>query len=449
MKHSTIDETTSLFKLAWPIFIEILLFMVMGNIDTLMLSGYSDQAVAAVGNANQIANTLIILFNITGAATGIMVTQYLGAGERSRLNQVYSLAFYGNLLLALALGGILVSGQSTVFNLVHLPKELITDTASYLNITAGFLFVPAIYMICSVILKSHGNTQLTMYLAIVMNLINVVGNYTALYGPFGIPVMGVSGVALSTLISRSLGLIIMFYVITVKMNCSFSLRNLRPFPKDTFIQMLRYGAPSAGEPISYQFSQMVIFSLINSLGTAVVTTRMYGQMITYFTFLSSLALAQAAQIIVGHLVGARKFDEAYQLIVRSLKEAWVITLVVSCLFAVFRTQIFSLFTDNAEIIALGGTILLIDIVLEMGRVVNLIVIGGLKASGDVNFPVAAGIVSMWGVSTAGAYYFGIVLGWGLAGIWFAMLLDEVLRGILMLIRWRSGKWRDRLVTDSK
>lgn len=445
MTKKTIDENTSVFKLAWPIFIEIFLFMVMGNIDTLMLSGYSDQAVAAVGNANQIANTLIILFNVTGAATGILVTQYLGANETKHLNQVYSLAFYGNLLLAAALGGVMVAFQSGIFSLVRLPQELAADTASYLNITAGFLWVPALYMICSVILKSHGNTKLSMYLAILMNVLNVIGNYASLYGPLGLPVFGVTGVAVSTLVSRFIGLCIMFYVIVFKMNCSFSIFNLRPFPTDTFRQMIRYGAPSAGEPISYQFSQMVIFTLINALGTAVITTRMYAQMITYFTFLSSLALAQASQIIVGHLVGAEKYNEAYRLIMDSLKRAWIITLAVGCTFALFRNQIMGIFTDNPEIIALGAFILIIDILLEMGRVVNLIVIGGLKAAGDVNFPMVVGIVSMWGVSTFGAYIFGIVLDFGLAGIWLAMLLDEVLRAIIMIFRWRSGKWRDRLV----
>lgn len=445
MTHKIIDEKTSILKLAWPIFIEIFLFMVMGNIDTLMLSGYSDNAVAAVGNANQIANTMIILFNVTGAATGIMVAQFLGANEKKTLNQVYSLAFYGNLILAGILGMVMLSFQTPIFKLIKIPQELIGETAAYLNITAGFLWVPALYMICSVILKSHGNTKLTMYLAIMMNILNVIGNYTALYGPFGIPVYGVTGVAISTLVSRSLGLVIVFYVITQKMQASFSLKNLRPFPVETFKQMIRYGAPSAGEPISYQFSQMVIFTIINALGTAVITTRMYTQMITYFTFLSSLALAQGAQIIVGHLVGAGKFDEAYKLVIDALKKSWVITLAVSCLFAVFRFQIMDIFTDDPAIIALGATILLIDIVLELGRVVNLVVIGGMKAAGDVNFPMYAGIISMWGVSTLGAYFFGIILGWGLGGIWFAMLLDECFRGVLMIFRWKSGKWRDRLV----
>lgn len=446
MKSQKIDENTSMLKLAWPIFIEIFLFMIMGNIDTLMLSAYSDLAVASVGNANQIANTLVILFNITGAAAGIMITQFLGAGDRSRLNQVYSLAFYGNLLLALILGFILVTWQSSIFGLVRLPQELYQDTASYLSVTAGFLWIPALYMICSVILKSHGNTKMTMYLAIMMNLLNVCGNSLALFGNLPEPFHGVSGVAISTVVGRSVALIIMLYVITRRMGCSFSPKNLRPFPKELSVQMLKFGAPSAGEPISYQFSQMVIFTMINALGTVAITTRMYAQMITYFTFLGSLALAQAAQIIVGHLAGAKKYDEAYHLILKSLRQGWIIALGVSFTFGVFRLQIMDIFTDDPKIIALGGVILLIDIVLEVGRVANLVVIGGLKASGDVNFPVIAGIVSMWGVSTLGAWFFGMYLGYGLAGIWFAMLLDECFRAVLMIFRWKGGKWRDRLVT---
>lgn len=446
MKSQKIDENTSMLKLAWPIFIEIFLFMIMGNIDTLMLSSYSDLAVAAVGNANQIANTLVILFNITGAAAGIMITQFLGAGDRSRLNQVYGLAFYGNLLLALILGFILVTWQNGIFGLVRLPQELYTDTAAYLGVTAGFLWIPALYMICSVILKSHGNTKMTMYLAIMMNILNVCGNALALYGSLPAPFHGVSGVAISTVFGRATALVIMLFVITRKMGCSFSPRHLRPFPKDLSLQMLKFGAPSAGEPISYQFSQMVIFTMINALGTVAITTRMYAQMITYFTFLGSLALAQAAQIIVGHLAGAKKYDEAYHLVLKSLKQGWLIALAVSLSFGIFRLQIMDIFTDDPKIIALGGVILLIDIVLEVGRVANLVVIGGLKASGDVNFPMIAGIVSMWGVSTLGAWFFGIYLGYGLAGIWFAMLLDECFRAVLMIFRWKGGKWRDRLVT---
>ena len=152
---SRIDENTNPVKLAVPIFIELLLFMFMGNVDTIMLSKYSDSAVAAVGNANQITNTLLILFNITSAATGIMVAQYIGASKKEDLNKIYTLGYGMNLVLALVLGLSFSVFQADFFNLVKMPKELFVDAKAYLSVIMTFLFVPAFFSLSSVILKSR------------------------------------------------------------------------------------------------------------------------------------------------------------------------------------------------------------------------------------------------------------------------------------------------------
>ncbi|MGL6175174.1 MAG: MATE family efflux transporter, partial [Cellulosilyticaceae bacterium] len=105
--------------------------------------------------------------------------------------------------------------------------------------------------------------------------------------------------------------------------------------------------------------------------------------------------------------------------------------------------IFGIFTDNPEIIALGKQIMLIDIALEFGRSVNLVVIRGLQAAGDIKFPVVLGIGSMWGVAALLSYVLGISLGWGLIGVWIAMALDECLRAIVVYTRWKKGSWRGK------
>ncbi len=432
-------------KLAFPIFIELLLFMVMGNVDTIMLSKYSDLSVAAVGNANQILNTLLILFNITAAATGIMVAQYLGASKKSELNQIYTLGFILNLVLSALIGIGLFVFQSAFFKAVNMPLELYSDAKAYLNTTLLFLCVPALFSFASIILKSHGITKLSMYLAIVMNIVNIVGNYIFLYGPFGLPILGVKGVAIATVASRTIAVFIMLVVLFKEVRISVHLKHLKPFPKDVFKKFLQLGLPSAGEPISYQFSQMVIFSFINAMGTETVTTRIYIQIIVWFTYLGSLAIAQANQILVGHLVGAGREDEAYHMTIRSFKQALTITVIISLVFMVFRYQLIGIFTDSPEIIKLGAAILLLDILVEVGRVANLVVISALKASGDVNYPVGVGIFSMWLVSTLGAYVLGVHFGLGLLGIWVAMAADEIIRGILMLNRLVTGRWRGKRI----
>lgn len=443
MSPSKVESTP--IKMAIPIFIELLLFMVMGNVDTIMLSRYSDTAVAAVGNANQVINTLLILFNITSAATGIMVAQYVGAKLKSSLNQIYTLAFIMNLMMACMISILLYVFKAPFFRAINMPLELIADATAYLDMTIYFLFVPALYTLFSVVLKSHGITKLSMYLAILMNIVNIIGNAGFLYGLFGLPVLGVKGVALSTVMSRALAVTIMLIILIKTLDFNVHFKHLKPFPKDLFKRFIKLGLPSAGEPISYQFSQMVIFSFINLMGTATITARIYVQIIVWFTFLGSMALAQANAIITGHLVGANRHDDAYRTTLKTFKQALVITSTLSLLFIIFRYQLIRLFSDDPMIIALGASVLLVDFFVEIGRVANLVIIQGLKAAGDVNFPVIIGIFSMWFVSTLGAYVFGIYFGLGLVGIWIAMAADEILRGILMLFRLKGGKWRQKRV----
>ena len=438
-----INEQTRPLKLALPIFIELLLFMIMGNVDTLMLSMYSDSAVAAVGNANQIMNTLLILFNITSAATGIMVAQYLGAGKSESLNQIYTLGFVMNLILAATIGGFLYLFQRSFFEIVHMPIELHVDAKAYLDTMLLFLFVPAFFSLSSVILKSHGITKLSMYLAVMMNIVNVIGNYIFLFGPFGLPILGVKGVAISTVVSRLLAVIIMVYVLFKQLKVSVRIKQLIPFPLRLFKQFLKLGLPSAGEPISYQFSQMVIFSFINMMGTTTVTAKIYVQIIVWFTFLGSMAIAQANQIVVGHLIGANKSEEALKMTLRSFRQSMAITLVISTTFIFLRYSLIGIFTEDPMIIKIGAAVLLIDIFVEIGRTANLVIIQSLKAAGDVNFPVIVGIFSMWLISTLGAYVFGIHFELGLVGIWIAAAADEIFRGIVMYFRLLSGKWKGK------
>lgn len=445
---TVIDEKPSIFKLAWPIFIEMLLFMMMGNIDTLMLSKFSDLAVAAVGNANQMINTMVMVFTVTSTATGVMVSQYIGAQQKEKLEQVYSVASALNIGVALLVTGVIFVFQSTFFELIHLPLELLTDTKAYMDVVLGFLFIIAMYMTLSTILKSHGNTKLTMMIALLINVVNVVGNYIFLFGPFGLPILGVKGVAISTVLSRSLGMGIMLFYILYVMKAKLKTSHIWPIPKVMLAKFLKLGLPSAAEPMSWQISQVFIFSFINLMGTQTVTARMYATIIIWFTFLTAMSIAQATQIVTGHLVGAGRYDDAYHLVFKSLKKSLATSLVVSVLFYLFRLPLLGIFTDDPAIIALGASVLFIDIFLEIGRATNITIIFSMRAAGDVNFPVIVGILSMWGVSTLGAYVLGIGLEWGLVGVWIAMASDELLRAVIMVFRWSSGKWRGKAIVDT-
>ena len=168
-----------------------------------------------------------------------------------------------------------------------------------------------------------------------------------------------------------------------------------------------------------------------------------------FFYLFTVAISQASQIITGHLVGEGKLDEVKKRAYRSYLYALGITMNICIVGVIFSPQLMSVFTKDPTIIAMGSTLLFINIFLEAGRTTNLVIIGCLRGAGDVYFPTICAVFSMMLVSTLGSYIFAVVFGWGIYGLWIAIAADEVLRGILMLFRWRSGKWRNKAVTTAK
>lgn len=444
-KGITINKNTSLFLLTWPIIVELLLQMLIGNVDQMMISRYSQNAVAAIGNVNQIMNLLIITFNIITMATTIMVSQYLGSNNKEKVSEVYSLATYTNLFFSAILGVLMVFFHEPMFKMMGMPLELYKDATIYIVIVGGLIFLQGVFMSYSAIFRSNGLMKQTMIISLIVNLINIIGNFIFLNGFLGMPQLGVTGVALSSVMSRAIGLIIVMILFARKLDAKISLNYLRPFPVDTFKGLLRIGVPSAGESLSYNIAQMWILACVNRMGTYVIATRVYSNMIASFSFIYAAAISSAVQIIVGHLVGAGDIDDADELVMKTLKPTVLVSAGMSILLYLCSDFIFGLFTQDPVMITLGKQIMFVEIFLEIGRAFNMVIIRSMQAAGDIKFPVVIGIISMWGVAALLSYVLGIVLGMGLVGVWIAMALDELIRAVLVYMRWKKGTWRGRVL----
>lgn len=434
------ERAPTLLQLTWPIFVELALHMLMGIVDTFMLGRYDDKAVAAVGVVNQLSNTMNLLFTVVGAGTMILIARRIGAGDRSDVTRFAASALTMNLVFGLFISILLLSVGGPILNLMGLQDELMPFAMPYLNITGGFIFIQALMLTASAGLKSHGLTRQVMYVSIVMNLIHIVGNYIALNGPFGIPVYGVEGVAISTVGSRAIGFGLMLYLLLRVLERTPTLSDFIRLRMQHVKQLLAIGVPSAGEQLSYNISQLVITGFIATLGVMAMVTRVYTFHIIYLITLFSLAIAQGTQILVARLIGARDPDSAYRVGFRSLAYGIGISLIMAGFYNLIGGYILDLFTDNQEVISLGRKLLLLAFLLEPGRAFNVILISALRAAGDVRYPVYVGIVFMWGLAVPSAYYFGIHLGMGLFGILSAFIVDEWTRGLMMAYRWKKRKW---------
>ncbi|KZZ84590.1 MATE family efflux transporter [Bacillus sp. SJS] len=427
----------TLFALTWPIFIEIFLHMLMGNADTFMLSQYTDDSVAAAGVANQILNLVIVMFGFIATGSVILITQNIGAGKEQAAIDVAIMSVIANLIIGLLVSIVLFAFSKPILQIMNLSPSLLEEGNKYLGIVGTFIFVQALIMTGASILRSYGYTKDTMFVTICMNVLNICGNYLLIFGAFGFPEMGIKGAAVSTVISRVLGLIAVSVLLikripALKSNLAFQWTHLK--------NLLKIGIPSAGEQLAYNMSQMAITFFIAMIGTEALTTKIYAQNLMMFIFLFSISVSQGTQILIGRMVGAKKYEEAYERCMKSLYLAIGASLFMAVIVSTFSDNLFDLFTNNEEIIQTGGMLILLTILLEPGRAFNLVIIGALRAAGDVKFPVYMGLISMWGISVPVAYLLGIHFGYGLAGVWIAFILDEWTRGIMMYIRWKSRKW---------
>lgn len=270
-----------------------------------------------------------------------------------------------------------------------------------------------------------------MLVTVLVNVMNIVGNYSLIFGKFGLPELGAEGAAISTSIARGVSMLVLFVILFRKHIPHFPRAYFRPFPWVELKNLLKVGVPSAGENMSYSFSQVVITYLINILGNEALATRTYTVNTTMFVYLFAIAMAQGGAISIGHLVGQKRVRAAYLLGKYVMRLSILVSLILSCIWAACGHFIFSALTDNAEIIRLGVTILLVDVIVEIGRAVNIYATNALRSAGDVNFPFYVGLVVQWSVSVGFSYLFGIYWGWGLVGMWVAFLLDENIRALIL------------------
>jgi putative MATE family efflux protein len=443
-----VNRRFNLLTLTWPIFAENFLRTLLGNVNIFMIGKHSDNAVAAVGVSAQLINMILMIYSIVSVGTAVIISQSLGAGEKKNAAKVVNIAIIFNFLFGLVMSIIVSAGGRILLRMMNLPEELMEYALPYLRIIAAFSFTQALLATMSAISRNYGQTKAPMAVAIGMNIVNAIANYVVTFRPFGIPYFGVKGIAFSVVFSQLLAVIAMFFILFNYLDLGLKFEIPKPFPLDILKKILNIGIPSAGSTLSYNISQVVSTYIITMLGTEALTTRTYMGNLIGFLAMLGMSIAQANQIIIGHLVGANELDKAYKECLKSVKIAIICDFAAAVLCFIFRKQLFGIYTNSPSIIAMGSTLVLISLILEPGRCFNMVLGSALNASGDVRFPVIVGIASCWGVSIGLSYVLGVGLGLGLPGIFIAFTIDEWIRGVVQLARWRSGIWKSKRIVKS-
>lgn len=225
-----------LVSLTVPIFIETLLIMTLGAVDTVMLSRHSDESVAAVGVVNQIVMLCFLMFEVINLGTSVLVSQYLGARLNDRVGKVVGVSLLVNLAIGLLISSILYFKASAILRLMGLDDVLLSEGVGYMRIVGAFAFFQALSLTASAALRASNRAIYPMLVVGLVNLLNIFGNYVLIFGRFGAPALGVEGAAISTAASRAIAMVILICNPVSHGVDALPVGDIPPFPHARIVQ---------------------------------------------------------------------------------------------------------------------------------------------------------------------------------------------------------------------
>ncbi|MBN7288375.1 MATE family efflux transporter [Campylobacter curvus] len=433
----------SLKKLTVPIFIDLFLHFITLIMNTYMVAKVSIHLVGAMGAGNEVMDLFITIFNFLSVGCSVVVAQALGARNNDLAKRVIHASLTFNTIIGIISASVIYFFGYEILELLRVPQQLRGDSFSYLHILGIALAFDGIGMVLAAVLRVYNLATAVMLVSLLMNVITLFGNAVALFGWFGLTNYGLYGVGLSTLIGRLIGIFVLLWILVRAAKVRIYIKMLFSLPFNILKKILSVGLPSAGENLLWTTQYLVAFSFIASMGEASLNVQTIYFQITLLILLYGASISVANEVIVGHLVGAMKFDEAYTRTFHALRLGLIATLVVVLVAYFAKFEIMQRLNLTPELQKVMLPLFTLSIVLETGRTFNVVIVNALRASGDAKFPLMTGFIFMWGLSLPLGYFLGIHLGYGIVGVWVGFVADEWLRGLVNTWRWRSRKWQSK------
>ena len=431
------EKKYTLPRLVWPIAVELYLFFLLGITDTLMMSRISDGAVAVSGLSNHFFEFVIVSFELICGGAGIMIAQNIGAKKMRSARRAATMAFALAFGIGLLLSVIIFFAASGIASILQMPVDFRDMGVTYIKIVGLSTFAISGMMALSAAIRNTGNTRGPMLVTLFINLLHIGLNYILIFGHFGFPRMELEGAAISTATTRIIGLLILFWMFRKAFGTRIRWKEFILFDRKLLRKISDVGLPMAGSAISWSLSQLVLVALVASMGTTMLATKTYMNMMEAFAYLGGWSLALAVQIQVGYLYGADLHERAYRSPFVAFRWGLLITMLNVVILLIVGRDVLQYLTDNPTIIQVGTILLWVNIILQPLKFTNMPLATAINAVGDSKYMFKINALSMWIISIGGTWFFGKSLEWMLFGVYLAMGLDELTRGIFVFRRWMS------------
>ncbi len=426
----------TLVSLVLPLLMQQIFTQLYGTANTFLLKGYSEVAVAASSVANQVLEISIMLMMVVTSGSVIISSISFGAGERDKAARVAGTGSVLILCISTLLAFINFFAAGPLMTFMNLEGEPFELACQYYRVRSLFLPVITMMSFFNHLLVCNGYSKYTLVVGVSSNALNIALSLVALYSPLDF-MTPMSRVALAAGIAQLIGVLTALAFFVFK-KCPYAFAF---HPKDA-LKIFKLGVPSAMVSVMFRIAQTVTTSFVAAMGYSVVATKTYISTIVAYIPLLGFSIGQANSVFMGRYKGAGLLDKQKQLHRQDLLLAFSCNLVLSLLVLAFHRPLMSMFTSDVAIINATTAIFIIDIFVQLPRAINNISENSLSANGDVRTIFLTATLSCWLGSVALAYVFCVRLGMGLVGLWLAFAVDELIKTVIYIIRWRSGRWQN-------
>lgn len=444
------------FRLAVPILVEQLFVMSLGMVNTMMAGHISKEAVSAIGMVDSINNIFIAFFTSLAVGGTVVVAQYIGQKNVKNANAAMKQALYSTVIISLFITVLMWVFKDYVISILFGSADngVISNAYVYLGITLLTYPLISISLMANGILRGAGDTKTPMKISIFMNLINVILGYLFIYGidiqnnhfHMNIPSLGVKGAAIGIAIARITGAMAVIIVL-LRGTRLIKLKSVGKFKFNTELlkPIFCVGIPASVESLLFNGGKLITQVFIVNMGTASIASNTITNSIANMLNIPGNSMAIVATALVGQYMGRRNTEEAAKCLSYIIKVSTVFLAALAFASVPSAKFIVSLYTENPNIIAISVNLLKINAIFSPLWAISFVLPAGLKGAGDAKYTMITSIVGMWLFRIITGYILGIPLGLGVIGIWLGMYIDWVVRGILYLLRFKGGKWKELIL----
>jgi putative MATE family efflux protein len=439
-------------RLAIPIMIEQTFVMLLGTCNTMMAGHIGEQAVSAIGMVDSINNMFISFFAALSVGATVVVAQQIGQNKPRKANETAKQAIVSGILVSFIITLFLWVFRIELINVLYgSAEELVKiDAKLYLEFTLLTYPFIAVEQIANGILRGCGDTKTPMQITIFMNLINITLGYALIFGinTIHLPSFGIGGAAVAIAIARLIGTLIIMLVL-FRGSKVIKIKKILSFNFDMEIQknIFNIGIPAGMEQVIFNAGKLIVQMFIVTMGTASIAANAISTSIAIMVNVPGNALCLAATTFVGQYVGRNDIKGAKNTLIYLTKFGTFCLVSLGLIFMPISGWLASLYTNVPEVINISSTLIRSNSVALLAWGLSFILSSGLKGAGDTRFTMLTAFIGMWIFRIFTGYILGIVLGTGVLGIWIAMYIDWIVRGIMYCIRLKGDKWLKYRLTN--